>query len=379
MADLSLLLTPRQLGGHELALLGWLKDAVRQEGLQPAIYGADAHFAAACEERGLQRHLARQRGEALVPMSVRARADWALKRLPRGVPLLLAPGVLHAQAWLLARALARGHTAWVYVPMAYTARHMGYRHAALRDRLLAPWLRRVSAWITIDDRQSAHLRHDWGVTAPIHVLPNRVRLPQGPGPQPPADDGGGLRVAVVGRFEPWQKGLDWLAAQIAGGAEWTRGSRWHFQGAGPGEAALLELASAQGPQRLQVHGHAPLDQALAANDLLLLPSRYEGLPLVALEASHRGWPVVASHEAGLQHLLPAASQFAFGDAQGLAQALASLARPQARAAAAAHAQRRLPGVLQAERYWTSLRGLTETWRRLSREARSANRSAQAPR
>ncbi len=371
MADLSVVLTPRALGGHEAALLGWLQDAQQREGLQPAIYGVDDALAAACAAAGLQRHLARQRGEALVPISTRSRARWALARAPRGVPLLLAPGVLHAQAWLLAEALLQGHEVWVYVPMAYTAQHMGFRHARLRDRLLAPWLRRVHGWITIDDRQRAHLRHDWRISTPVHVLPNRVRLPEGPPLNPPAADGGALRVAVVGRFDPWQKGLDWLMAQITAGAPWARQCRWHFQGAGAAETALLELASAQGPQRVQVHAHAPLDGALAANDLLLLPSRYEGLPLVALEATHRGWPVLASREAGLGHLLPAGSQFSFGDAEGLARALAGLASPAARAAAVVHAQARLPQLLQTERYTQTLQALVHTWRGRAAQVRSA--------
>lgn len=356
MADLSILLTPRPLGGHEKALLGWLRDAVEREGLRPAIHGADPALAAACAAAGLQRHLARRRDGL----------DVAPARLPRRLPLLLAPGVLHAQAGLLARALLARHRVWVYVPMAHTAREMGYRHARLRDALLAPWLRGVAGWITVSDAQRDRLRSDWGVRAPVHVLPNRVLPDEAAGPAPelpaPAADGR-LRLACVGRFDPWQKGLDWLARTLHDPAQQAlRGWHWRFQGAGAGERLLLELASALGPQRVQVHGHAPLDEALAASDVLVLPSRYEGLPLVALEASARGWPVVASRSAGLEALLPPASLFDFGDAAGLVRALAALDTPPARAAAAAHARARLPAVTAPERYRLTLQALVRGWR-----------------
>src|SRR5205814_4460271 len=120
------------------------------------------------------------------------------------------------------------------------------------------------------------------------------------------------------RFDAWQKGLDWLTALIARDSRWREAYRWHFQGRGTAERRLLELASALGPQHVVVQPHGPIDEALDASDVLLLPSRYEGEPLVALEATLRGWPVVASRESGLGTLLPPGSLFEFGDAAGLA-------------------------------------------------------------
>jgi glycosyltransferase involved in cell wall biosynthesis len=363
MADVTVLLTPRPLGGHEKALFGWLRDAVENEGLKPAIVGVDDALAAACEQAGLQRHVVRLRGEAHLPLAPRDRARWALARARHGRPLLLAPGALHAQAWLLAAALLRRHEVWSYVPMTYRASTMGWRHAQLRDTLLAPLLRRVRGWITIDDRQRAVLREAWGLSRPVHVLPNRARLEGAVAPgEAPAACGTPLRVAYVGRFEAWQKGLDWLADGIAANAPWAAGRHWQFQGSGPAAPRLQQLAAALGPQRVQVHAHAPLVQALARSDVLLLPSRFEGLPLVALEATALGRPVVATAEAGLDGLLPASSRFRFGDHAGLAAALASLATPAARAAAVAHAQARLPALEQNERYAANLRALVRQWR-----------------
>lgn len=336
-AELGVLLPPRALGGHEAALLGWLADAVRLHGLRPHIVAPDAGLADACRAAGLGDWLA----PGLPGTRPRAALLQVLRRWPAGVPVLLAPGVLHSQAWLLAAAVALGLQVWVYVPMAYSARRMGYRHAALRDHLLAPWLRQVRLWITVDHRQCRWLHRHWGLPAPVLVLPNLPRLALQPAPSLQRAADARLRVAWVGRFDPWQKGLDWLASLLQDAPHWHQHYRWRFQGRGPGELALQALASSLGPQHVQVHPHAPIQQALADSDVLLLPSRYEGLPLVALEATALGWPVVASRQAGLAALLPPDALFDFGDPAGLDRALSRMRCPAARAQAVAHAQGRL--------------------------------------
>jgi glycosyltransferase involved in cell wall biosynthesis len=368
-AELGVLLTPRELGGHEAALFGWLADAARLHGLRLQIAATTPALAGACASAGL----ADQLWPGLPADTSRSTLLQLLRRWPTGQPLLLAPGVLHAGAWLLAAAVARGHEVWVYLPMAYSARHMGYRHAGLRDALLAPWLRRVRLWITVDAAQRRWLHRHWRLPAPVLVLPNLPRLPPQPAPlcQPAPD--ARLRVAWVGRFDLWQKGLDWLAGLLRHDPHWHQHYRWHFQGRGPGEPALQALASALGPQHALVHPHAPLQQALACSDVLLLPSRYEGTPLVALEATALGWPVVASRQAGLAALLPPASLFTFGDAQGLHQALAQLRQPAARAQAVVHAQQQLARLHTPQHYRPALAALVQHLRSGRHAGASAGR------
>lgn len=356
--DVTVLLTPRQPGGHEKALFHWLRDAIDGEGLQARIVCIGSDMVAACKDAGLQQQLC-----AVDARRLDFGTLWrALQQAPRSRPLLLAPGVVHAQAWVLAVARALGHQVWCYVPMTHRASTMGYRWATARDWLLAPLLRSVHGWVTIDERQRTTLRDAWGIAAPVYLLRNRARVEAASDVRPTPDDRGRLRVAYVGRFDPWQKGLDWLADGIAADAPWAREHHFRFQGAGPAEARLRALAAAKGSAKVECHPYGPLQQALMQSDVLLLPSRYEGLPLVALEATALGWPVVASRQAGLDALLPATSCFEFGDHAGLARSLAALRNPSARALAVAHAQARLASLQQPALYAAELRALLRHWR-----------------
>lgn len=341
MVDVDVLLTPRQAGGHERALFRWLADAVSEDGLEPSLLLPSGLNALARSE-GLASQVVER-----WQIDTRLSALAVLRTSPRSRPLLLAPGVLHAQAWLTAAAVLARRPVWLYVPMTYRAVDMGYSLAPWRDRMLAPWLRRVQGFITIDARQAQILSQAWGLQVPVLTIPNRVRVRGAAPPLPPPPEDGRLRVAYVGRFDTHQKGLDWLAATLRQEPVLGSAYRWCFQGQGPAEPLLQALASALGPQHVEVLPFAPIEVALARNDLLLLPSRYEGLPLVALEATARGWPVVASDRAGLGDLLPPGSIFPFGDGAGLRRALDSLSTPSARRAAVVHARscllERLPG------------------------------------
>jgi len=119
---------------------------------------------------------------------------------------------------------------------------------------------------------------------------------------------------------------------------------------------------------VQVRDHAPIDDALAASDVLLLASRYEGLPLVALEATARGWPVVATRDSGVEGLLPAQALFDFGDAAGLQLALARLRTPAQRAAAVATARERLQRLCDPRVYAASLQAVVQALRGKPRPA-----------
>lgn len=115
-------------------------------------------------------------------------------------------------------------------------------------------------------------------------------------------------------------------------------------GDGPERAALEERARQRAPADIRFLGHVagPAKLALlAAADLLAIPSRVDGAPIVALEALAAGLPIVATRIGGLPELLDArTTRFADAAAPSLAAALSELAgdaAQRARMAAAARA------------------------------------------
>jgi glycosyltransferase involved in cell wall biosynthesis len=106
---------------------------------------------------------------------------------------------------------------------------------------------------------------------------------------------GELRLASVARLDPSTKGQDILLEALARPV-WTNRS-WHlsFYGDGPRRDTLERFAARLGlSDRVTFAGHVGVEEIWSSNQVLLMPSRHEGLPHAVLEAMLCGRPVLAT-------------------------------------------------------------------------------------
>lgn len=213
------------------------------------------------------------------------------------------PWVLHAHLpWpdRLGAALiaARGR------PMVVTF-HLLPRGAWPRDRVLKLDARRVIALAASrpHTRWIALSRNDFEALSALGLSVEVVRnAPPAPAParRPVEWPAGSLRLASVGRLD-LQKGFDLMLDALAPLASLP----WHWcvAGDGPERESLAERRDRLGlRERVSLLGRRPAGELFARAELLLAPSRSEGMPLVPLEAIEAGVPVLASQIAPHEEL-----------------------------------------------------------------------------
>lgn len=118
---------------------------------------------------------------------------------------------------------------------------------------------------------------------------------------PPAwpDEHGSLRLACVSRIELAAKGQDVLLQTLAR-PEWRdRPLEVNLYGAGPDELVLRRMCATLRPSNVHFRGYVKdIREIWAQNHLLVLPSRYEGLPLALIEAMWCARPALVTNVGG---------------------------------------------------------------------------------
>lgn len=254
-------------------------------------------------------------------------AQWLKQHAPALV--VAVQGDIEGSCLVLHAARAAGVPCVSYIPVPHRLSVMQARLGQMRDLFNAPLFQLPRAWITISPSMEALLRSR-GAKQPVHLVRNGVdieRLAELPS-QAQAREALGLPVegrlaGLIGRIEFKQKQQDFAVETWATHAADLGG--WHLAlaGSGPDEEALRLLIAERGLGE-RVHllpwQASPLN-FYAAIDCLTIPSRYEGVPLVMLEALAAGVPVVGSDRDGMRDILPEPCRFAAGDASGFARAM----------------------------------------------------------
>jgi glycosyltransferase involved in cell wall biosynthesis len=190
----------------------------------------------------------------------------------------------------------------------------------------------VDRYLAVSRQVATQLRERFGVRADkITQVPNAVALDRfpravSPAAARPADPAVPHTVLTVARLDP-QKGLHDLVAAAALVPE----ARVMVVGEGPERPALeTEIARLGRGARFHLLGfRSDVPDLLAASDLFVLPSLFEGLPLSILEAMAAGKPVVATAIGGNDEAVVDGATGLLvppGDPRALADAIRALLR-----------------------------------------------------
>ena len=193
-----------------------------------------------------------------------------------------------------------------------------------------------------------------------------------------AGEPGPLRLLYAGRIDR-RKGVFDLPAIAAHLDDAGVDVTWTVQGTGPDvEALRAQWAS----PRVTWTGRRSMEEVLAGyerHDVLVMPSRSEGLPVALLEAGAAGVvPVVTDLASGIPEVVingETGWRLALGDTRGFADAIARLARDRTTLESMSGRIRML-----VERDWNIARqareyeSLFQTWRTVRRPGRAARRA-----
>ena len=271
---------------------------------QAALYGPDTVRALvpardAGHITGVDRHLLRL-------WRRRRRSPLALLTLTRCMMREVAdfrPDVIHAHssfAGLLVRLVygwRRHRPAIVYCPHGWGFDRKGHgaanRIARGIERMLAPWCDRIVAISDHERRQ--------GLAAGI--LADKLALvlngiADTPSPPPGRSEDTRLKLLFIGRLDH-QKGFDTLLDAVAplAGQVAVRAVGAPVAGGGPVPRRLRHV------ERLGWRSLSEVEVEIAAADVVVIPSRWEGFGLVALEAMRGGRAVIASAVGGLPEIV----------------------------------------------------------------------------
>lgn len=238
------------------------------------------------------------------------RVNRALNGVEVDVALINLPSAEYGSSPLLAGRLA-GTPSVGLLHVACSLKDAGFRLGGLREIAAGRALRHLEHVAVLSEAAEVGVREDWGLG---ETSVSRVRMPRPATLRLPRDQARrelGLEstsclVGIAGRVSFKQKGQDTFvgAAQILAREE--PDIRFVVAGDGPDGDRLAQMIDEAGlEERFHLLGQVEeIGVFLSAIDLIAIPSRFEGLPLVALEALQAGIPGVASGVDGLLDVWP---------------------------------------------------------------------------
>lgn len=293
--------TEAPLGGVVAYLEEMLASQVAADGAEIALITPEINLPALARVRGARFHPVVLRGyrrkSLLAPVRLAAetiRQAWRTR-----------PEILHVHS-TIAGAIVRAcrpflpaQTAIVYCPHGWAFSREGKasvnRVVAAVERVLS---RACDSIICISEHEREEARRAGLPAGKLHVIENGVSPRTARADPLVARPPGPRRIVFAGRFDR-QKGFDTyleVMRRLGDAAE----------GIAIGRQIVSGDRAPEIPANVRVTGWLPRDEVYALYaqaDMLIVPSRWEGFGLVAVEAMQAGLPVFASRVGGLQDIV----------------------------------------------------------------------------
>jgi len=337
---LAVLHDSQAFGGHELAFLNWFPAVLASPDI------AHVHVVIADTNLALRSKL-EQLGEAKLTIVTTPfyKSGGETLRAPlrfrygRAIRKILADAKIDLALMLQGRIenlatpmiwLPRDLEVVSYLPMAHTGAEMGRPGlvSTVLDCIKRVYYARPQRFLVVSKAVASQVRRA-GARGAIQVVenvlpPNTARRDKAAAR---ASIGVGLdaRVALfMGRFDSLQKGLDRLMRDLRAAPDRLSGWTFLFVGEGPAENELQDVLAETGLNGHVVGWTPEAGAYLAASDVLLMPSRFEGVPLTMLEALNQRTPMLTSDIDVFQEYLPKTMRRDFERPVDLATALAQV-------------------------------------------------------
>jgi len=206
-----------------------------------------------------------------------------------------------------------------YLAIPHRLSEMGAKLGRFRDGLNQRFVNAPDRYITISESMKT-LLSERGATVTICVVPNGIPLPQKRNVPPPHSP---FTLGLLGRIEFNQKQQDFMVRTVLAHPDIFGGCRLLLAGNGPDKKSLERLIEGH-HEIVLLPWQNTMDAFYDQIDMLVIPSRFEGVPLVMLEALARGIPVIGSARDGMKDLLPEAWTFETENAEALARTFSAV-------------------------------------------------------
>jgi len=195
------------------------------------------------------------------------------------------------------------------IPMVVTEHYTAFSSGMLKisDKLIARLaLKRSDLILPVSEDLMEHMR-SYGVTGRYDVLPNVFDEDIFYPPTAPPDAGErGARLLTVAGLVP-KKGIDYLLEAVRDLRRDVPGLTLDIVGDGPERRRYEEICARYGiDDAVRFHGLLEKDAIagiMRESDLFVLPSLFENLPCVLIEATACGMPVVATDVGGVSEIV----------------------------------------------------------------------------